>query len=654
VIARARSGGVWTGRFLGSVSRFADGEPLAEPIVRGLPPVTDLLEDPDSTLWVGTWRGLYRIRGAQRRSFAARDGLPDDVVERVYRDSGGTLWVATQTGIARAVRPGEERFTIQPMPEGSAERAVVLFEAPPGMLWLGSADGLARVTGGRPALLTVAKGLPENWVGAAERDGVGGLWLGQLAGLSRIDLADLAAVADGREPALRSATTYEALDGLPGGDPAAWPHPYSLRDASGRIWFAMGHGIAVVDPSNVGGNASAPLIHVEEVGVDGVVAPAGTTVTVAPTARRLELRYTGVDLTNGPRLRFRYRLDGFDPDWFEAGTQRAAAYTHLPPGRYRFRVTGRAPNGAWSPTEAAMDVVVLAPIYQRTWFLVIGSLALGLAAWTAQLALLRTRGEAVRAERSRLAREIHDSLLQGFGGIALQLHAASQELALPPQQQSRLDRVLSLIDRHPREVRVSEATLAGAGGQQLFTRSWRPVVGQPLAVVVIVPGFLSHSGYYTWVGEQLAAGGLAAHALDLRGRGKSNGERFYVETFDDYVDDVGAIVASASAQEPGVPVFMLGHSAGGVVGCLYALAHASDLAGLVCESFAYQLPAPDLALTILKGLSHLAPHAHVLKLAHADFSRDPAVVAAMDSDPLIAGESQPAQTVAAMVRPTSG
>jgi ligand-binding sensor domain-containing protein len=446
-IARARSGGVWTGRFLGSVSRFADGGPLAEPIARGLPPVTDLLEDADGTLWVGTWRGLYRIRGTQRRSFAARDGLPDDVVERVYRDSGGTLWVATQTGIARAARPGEERFTIQPMPDGSAERAVVLFEAPVGTLWLGSADGLARVTGGRPAFLGVAQGLPENWVGAAERDGVGGLWLGQLAGLTRVNLADLTAVADGREPALRSATTYEALDGLPGGDPAAWPHPYSLRDASGRIWFAMGHGIAVVDPGKVGGNASAPLIQFDEVAIDGVVAPAGTTVTVAPTARRLELRYTGVDLTNGPRLRFRYRLDGFDPDWFEAGTQRAAAYTHLPPGRYRFRVTGRAPNGAWNPTEAAMGVVVLAPIYQRTWFLVIGSLALGLTAWTAHLVLLRTRGEAVRAERSRLAREIHDSLLQGFGGIALQLHAASEELALPPQQQSRLDRVLSLIDR---------------------------------------------------------------------------------------------------------------------------------------------------------------------------------------------------------------
>jgi acylglycerol lipase len=204
--------------------------------------------------------------------------------------------------------------------------------------------------------------------------------------------------------------------------------------------------------------------------------------------------------------------------------------------------------------------------------------------------------------------------------------------------------------QQPRGVRVNEATLAGAGGQQIFTRSWRPAVGQPLAMVVIVPGFLSHSGYYTWVGERLAAGGLATHALDLRGRGKSNGERFYVETFDDYVDDVRTIVASASAQDPGLPVFMLGHSAGGVVGCLYALEHASDLAGLICESFAYQLPAPDLALTILKGLSHLAPHAHVLKLAHADFSRDPAVVAAMDSDPLIAGESQPAQTVAAMVR----
>ena len=104
------------------------------------------------------------------------------------------------------------------------------------------------------------------------------------------------------------------------------------------------------------------------------------------------------------------------------------------------------------------------------------------------------------------------------------------------------------------------------------------------------------------------------------------------------------------AREPGLPVFLLGHSAGGVIACGYTLEHQDEIAGLICEDFAYQVPAPDIALAILKGVSHVAPHAHVFKLKNEDFSRDPAVVAALNADPLIANESQPSETVAEMVR----
>jgi acylglycerol lipase len=196
---------------------------------------------------------------------------------------------------------------------------------------------------------------------------------------------------------------------------------------------------------------------------------------------------------------------------------------------------------------------------------------------------------------------------------------------------------------------ATEGTFTGVGGIAIFTRTWRPP-GKPRGVVVIVHGFNSHSGQYFWVAEQFLAAGLAVYALDQRGRGKSGGERFYVEKFADYVDDLTTFVRLAKSQEPGLPVFMLGHSAGGVVSCLYTVQHQAELAGLICESFAFQVPAPDVVLAVLKGLSHLAPHAHVLKLKNEDFSRDPKVVEAMNNDPLIAGESQPAETVAEMVR----
>ena len=196
---------------------------------------------------------------------------------------------------------------------------------------------------------------------------------------------------------------------------------------------------------------------------------------------------------------------------------------------------------------------------------------------------------------------------------------------------------------------MNTETFEGVGGLNIFLRVWKPA-GPARAVVAIVHGFNSHSGQYAWAAEHFTARGLAVYALDLRGRGKSDGERFYVENFGEYVSDVASMVTLCKAREPGLPVFLLGHSAGGVVACLYAIERQAELAGLVCESFAFQVPAPDFAIAVLKGLSHLAPHAHVLRLKNEDFSRDPQAVAEMNADPLIAHEVQPTRTVAEMAR----
>ena len=196
---------------------------------------------------------------------------------------------------------------------------------------------------------------------------------------------------------------------------------------------------------------------------------------------------------------------------------------------------------------------------------------------------------------------------------------------------------------------ANERTFQTSEGLRIFFRSWAPET-QARAIVAIVPGFNSHSGYYDWVAHQLTSVGLAVFAIDLRGRGRSDGERFYVTKFSEYVDDVAGMVKTAQSEHPAVPLFMMGHSAGGVVACLYALDHQPDLAGLICESFAFEVPAPDFALAVFKGLSHIAPHAHVLHLKNEDFSRDPDTVARMNADPLIAHETQPTQTLAEMVR----
>lgn len=194
-----------------------------------------------------------------------------------------------------------------------------------------------------------------------------------------------------------------------------------------------------------------------------------------------------------------------------------------------------------------------------------------------------------------------------------------------------------------------EEKIDSAKGFKIFVRSWQPAVA-PRAVVVICHGVNSHSGQYLWAGEQLAAAGHAVFALDLRGRGQSDGERFYVEDVADYVSDVANTIVLAKSRNPGLPVILLGHSAGGVVSASYVLDNQAQLTGFICESFAFQVPAPGFALAAIKGLSHIAPRLPVLKLKNEDFSRDPKAVEALNNDPLTAHEVQPAATVAALVR----
>jgi acylglycerol lipase len=199
-------------------------------------------------------------------------------------------------------------------------------------------------------------------------------------------------------------------------------------------------------------------------------------------------------------------------------------------------------------------------------------------------------------------------------------------------------------------IALTEEKIGSNGGPGIFVRSWRPTGRDPRAIVVICHGVNSHGGQYRWSAEQLVTNGYAVYALDLRGRGKSEGKRFYIDHVSEYVNDVDSVVQLAKTRHPRLPLFLLGHSAGGVVSCTYALEHQDQLAGLICESFAFQVPAPAFALAFIKGVSRIAPRLPALKLKNEDFSRDPKAVEALNADPLTRNEAQPAKTVAALVR----
>lgn len=183
----------------------------------------------------------------------------------------------------------------------------------------------------------------------------------------------------------------------------------------------------------------------------------------------------------------------------------------------------------------------------------------------------------------------------------------------------------------------------------IFVRGWRPAT-PPRAIVAICHGFNAHGGQYQWVADRMVAKGYVVYAVDLRGRGRSSGPRFTVDRFDEYVADIAAMITLARRRDQDLPLYLLGHSAGGVAACLYAIDHPFGLHGLICKSFAFRLPAPAIVLRLLKLFARIAPRARVLRLKNEDFSRDPARVRSLDADPLIAGETQPAITLAALIR----
>jgi alpha-beta hydrolase superfamily lysophospholipase len=198
---------------------------------------------------------------------------------------------------------------------------------------------------------------------------------------------------------------------------------------------------------------------------------------------------------------------------------------------------------------------------------------------------------------------------------------------------------------------MQEESFTSADGLKIHFRSWQPATA-PRAVVVINHGVNSHGGQYLWSGEQLAAAGFAVHAIDMRGRGLSEGRRFRIDDVAEYTGDLHQLIGLAKQRQPGLPVYLLGHSAGGVVSCTYCLDHQDELAGLICESFAYRIPAPGFLIPVIKLLGRILPGLPAVKLHNEDFSRDPAAVAALNADPLIKGEVQPAGTVAALLRAT--
>lgn len=457
---------VWVGTSQG-VNVIQGGRPARRfNLASGLPSneVHALAEDGAGVLWAGTAAGPARFNGS---GFSAIAGAPADPVIAMGTDREGHLLFSTEHGLFR-VNGGSVQ---EVLPGGSTIRgADGLLTDSEGLVWIANANGgglrVLDERGPQPKLSTILMrdGLFDSEIYGIVADEQGRLWMACSKGIFSVSRAEILRFIAGKIKKV-SSTQYSPTDASrvieckPGVQPAAW------RMTDGQIWFSTIRGLIVLDPGHARRKIPPPPVVIEDPVVNGEPELASHIGSLAPGQKNVEFSYAGLSFVAPTRLRFRYQLIGFDKDWVDAGTRREAFYTNLPPGRYTFRVAACNEADNLCNENGASVAFSLAPAYyQRVWFLPLLVLLSGLAGWLgyqSRIRRLRERYDLIVAERSRIARELHDTLIQGFSGITMGMQALAARLR-PSEERGKLLDIIDDAARCLRETRRSVAGLRGA------------------------------------------------------------------------------------------------------------------------------------------------------------------------------------------------
>ncbi|HVZ22240.1 MAG TPA: two-component regulator propeller domain-containing protein [Vicinamibacterales bacterium] len=494
-------GGMWVGTTTGVIhfARYPHRWGPAE-VASTRPDVRSLYDDRRGTLWIGATEGLFRLAGStlmqvalprrsrpQITSIAPAPGgslwlsdgawvfhwdgrrlVPLDVgvssfgrITYMQLDRSGRLWIASESGGLGFVDEAgavhllgrDEGFHVD------ARGAVhAVFEDPAGDVWVGAGNGLGRIKDGRYAAIGREHGLQGGAISSVVMDGQDRLWLSVDRGLICLDRRefDNALAAPGYRVQYRM---YDALDGLAGG---AFGHVSSARGDDGSLWFIQGGGLTRVDPADIREDFTSLVapVYIESVLTSStrVLSPVRT-LSLPHGIGRVQINYTAVMLSAPNKIRFRYWLAGVDSTWIEADTQRAAVYTNLSPGTYRFHVEASAEEGVWNTSKAELGVTIEPAFYQTAWFYALCvAAALGViwGIWRFRIGLVKREFSLVLAERVRLSRELHDTLLQSLVGVVLQLEPIAKTVAAEPiVARNQINRVRRQVEAYVREARES-------------------------------------------------------------------------------------------------------------------------------------------------------------------------------------------------------
>ncbi|MBS1796635.1 MAG: hypothetical protein JSS81_22570 [Acidobacteria bacterium] len=392
------------------------------------PTVPAILADRRGSVWVATESsGVFEFRNDRIVArYTTADGLPSDNVKLIHEAADGSLWFGTYGGLAHFENG---KFTNYTTRDGLASDFVrALREDADGTLWIGTYDGgLSRFKNGRFFNFNTGNGLSNNGVFAIEEDARGNFWISSNKGIYRAAKRQLDDFADGRILHYES-FAYGKADGMPSSECNGGRQPASMKDARGRIWFPTLEGIAIVDPDALQSNPVPPPVAIESVEIDRESTDFGRPVEFGPSQIHLDIAYTGLSFVKSDQVHFRYRLEGLDPDWIDAGTRRTVNYTHLPPGEYTFTVIAANSDGVWNPDGKSVKIVVVAPFYKtlRFWLALLAAAAVvAYLVYRYRIRQLERISEAHETfsrqliesqerERKRIAQELHDGLGQNL------------------------------------------------------------------------------------------------------------------------------------------------------------------------------------------------------------------------------------------------
>jgi len=443
-----------------------------------------IYRDPLGHMWIGTdGDGLFEFSGERVNHYTSQQGLAGDQVRAILTDQKGALWVSTfGKGVSKYANGKFVSYTTR---EGLAgNRVAAIYEDDAGVLWFATREGLSRFKDEKFFNYTVASGLLVGFVYSILDDGRGNFWFSCAQGLFRVSKKELEDFAAGRIKRITS-VDYGVADGMKtraynvGDQPSAW------RTNDGSLLFCSMKGVVLVDPSRLSSSSFVPPVQIEKIVINKREQPIGVDSQMPLGNGEVEIHYAALSFIAPEKLRFKYKLEGFDREWVDAGARRFAYYANLPPGQYRFQLIAGQVDGPWNETGTFYAFYLQPHFYQTRLFLVIAvATALLLAALLYRLRMmeLKARYSAVLGERNRIAREIHDTLAQNLAGIALQLDSVNMQLPeIPTGLRQRLDQACNLVRYSLAEARRAVSDLRSDELERQELATALPEIAQKIA-----------------------------------------------------------------------------------------------------------------------------------------------------------------------------